>query len=375
MIACQRHLFDVPRDVAYFNCAAYSPYLNTVLQAGMAGVERRRHPWNLNMPGVAAEADRARTLFATLINATGNDIAIVPSASYGTAVASANLTVEAGQHILVLEDQFPSNYYVWKQKAQASGATLRIVPRSGSDGWTAGILAAIGEDTAIVALPACHWMDASTVDLEAVGARCRNVGAALVVDATQSVGAQPFDVDTVKPDFLVCAAYKWLLSPYTLAFLYVAPGRQDGRPLELHNGNHDQTVSKGTYSDSLLDGAARFDMGERYNFTSLPMACAAMEQVLDWGVEEIAASIGVLTDRIADEAGARGWLVPPREQRARHYLGIRLPGGPPEGLIENLARDDVHVATRGPAVRISPHLYNDDRDIDRLIASLDRCLA
>ncbi len=372
MPECQRHLFDVPRGIAYFNCAAFSPYLLTVAEAGRAAVARRVHTWEINSAELAGGADQARALFARLINAEADAIAVTPATSYGIAVAAANLELAAGQNIVVLQDQFPSNYYIWVEKAARAGATVRVVPRPGNGDWTPGVLDAIGEDTAIAALPGCHWMDASLLELQAVGTRCRDVGAAFVIDATQSVGAQRLDVEKIQPDFLACSAYKWLLSPYSLAFLYAAPHRRRGQPLELHSGNHDPGRQHGTYSAALRPNAARYDMGERTNLTLLPMACAAMEQLLAWGVGEIEDSLGVLTDKIANEAAQRGYAHPQREHRARHFIGVIPPGGVPAGLVASLAADNVYVAPRGPSIRISPHLHNDAADIEHLFAALDR---
>ena len=374
MLECQRHLFDVPREIAYFNCASFSPFLRTVAEAGHGAVDRRVHTWDINSTELADGADRVRALFARLINAEADAIAVTPATSYGVAVAAANLDLAVGQNIVVLQDQFPSNYYIWVEKAARAGAEMRVVPRAENGDWTPGVLEAIGEDTAIAALPGCHWMDGSLLDLEAIGIRCREVGAAFVIDATQSAGAKRLDVKSIQPDFLACSAYKWLLSPYTLAFLYAAPHCRGGQPLELHGGNHDPSQQHGAYSMALRKTAARYDMGERTNLTLLPMACAAMEQLLDWGVGEIEESLGLLTDRIADEATRRGYAHPPREHRAPHFIGVTPPGGVPDGLIAALAADNVFVAPRGPSIRISPHLHNDEADIERLFAAFDQYL-
>ena len=374
MLECQRHLFDVPREIAYFNCASFSPFLRTVAEAGHGAVDRRVHTWDINSTELADGADRVRALFARLINAEADAIAVTPATSYGVAVAAANLDLAVGQNIVVLQDQFPSNYYIWVEKAARAGAEMRVVPRAENGDWTPGVLDAIGEDTAIAALPGCHWMDGSLLDLEAIGICCREVGAAFVIDATQSAGAKRLDVKSIQPDFLACSAYKWLLSPYTLAFLYAAPHCRGGQPLELHGGNHDPSQQHGAYSMALRKTAARYDMGERTNLTLLPMACAAMEQLLDWGVGEIEESLGLLTDRIADEATRRGYAHPPREHRARHFIGVTPPGGVPDGLIAALAADNVFVAPRGPSIRISPHLHNDEADIERLFAAFDQYL-
>jgi selenocysteine lyase/cysteine desulfurase len=374
---CQRHLFDVPRDVAYFNCAAFSPLPNAVRQAGEKALMRKVHPWTMDRPAFTVEADCARGLFGQLINASGDDIAIVPATSYGIAVAAANLTVEEGQSIVVVEAQFPSNYHVWKEVAEEHGAHLVVVPAPEDGDWTPRLLEAIDGDTAVAALPNCHWTDGSLIDLEAVGARCRQVGAALVLDTTQTIGVQPFDVARVQPDYMVCSAYKWLLCPYTLAFLYVAPHRQDGRPLEYHYGQRSGArtqYGETGYAEALLGNAQRFDMGERYNFVNLPMACVALEQIEAWGVESISAALGCMTDAIADKARNRGFGVLPRRNSVRHIVGIRVPGGFGTDLPARLAGDGVFVSPRGDAIRISPYLYNDAPDVERLFDALKRHL-
>ena len=102
----------------------------------------------------------------------------------------------------------------------------------------------------------------------------------------------------------------------------------------------------------------------------LPMATAAVTQVAEWGVERIAAGIGALTSHIASEATALGCEVPREEDRVRHMIGVRLPGGLPNGLAERLAAAQVHVSLRGDSIRVAPHLYNDERDVTRLVEVL-----
>ena len=376
MLPSQRHLFDIDDDVAYLNCASFSPYLKTVHAAGAAALTRKLHPWTMDREAQNIEADQARALFAGLINADARDIAIVPSTSYGVATAAANLAVAAGQTVVVLQDQFPSNHYAWKALAERNDARLVTVPRPGDGDWTPAVLAAIDDATAIAALPNCHWTDGARLDLAAVGARCRAVDAALVVDATQSVGALPTDVARIRPDFLVCSAYKWLLCPYTLAFLYAAPHRQDGRPLELHHGNRAGATTQqgGTgYAHDFLPGAQRYDMGERVNIINLPMAVAAMTRLHAWGVDDIAASLTPLTEAVAEMAAARGMAVPAAHARVGHFIGIR-PTALPADIAERLAAERVYVSRRGDNIRVSPHLFNDMADIERLFAALDKVL-
>lgn len=372
MIPSQRHLFDIPREVAYLNCAYMSPLSKAVAAACAQGMARKTRPWEIKSAHFFDTPERARALFARLIGADAADVATVPAASYGMATAAANLPVARGQNIVLLQDQFPSNVYPWRQLARDVGAEIVVVPRR-ADGWTAGVLEAMNERTAVVALPNCHWTDGTLVDLVAVSRRCKELGAALALDLTQSLGALPFDVKAVDPDFLVAACYKWLMGPYSIGFLYVAPRRQGGRPLE-HNwiaraGSQD-FARLVDYRMDFQPGARRFDVGEGANFALLPGAAAALEQILAWGVPEIATTLAAMTDRIAAQAEALGLVATPRAQRAGHFLGLRFPGGLPQGLPEKLAAQNVFVSVRGDSLRVTPHLYNDEEDAERLIAAL-----
>jgi selenocysteine lyase/cysteine desulfurase len=121
-------------------------------------------------------------------------------------------------------------------------------------------------------------------------------------------------------------------------------------------------------------GARRFDMGEFSQFTLLPMSVAALTQVLEWGVPRIAAGIGGLTSRIASEATALGCTTPSEADRVRHIVGVKLPRGVPTGLTERLAESRTFVSVRGDSIRVAPHLYNDERDVERFIEVLRQAL-
>jgi selenocysteine lyase/cysteine desulfurase len=375
LIANQRHLFDIPDDVAYLNCSSHSPLLRKAFEAGQPAVMRKAHPWGSFREDAAAECETLRGLFACLIGAADRDIAIVPSTAYGIATATLNLPVERGQKIVVLQDQFPSNYHAWVLLARETGAELVTVARPKDGDWTSAVLARIDGGTAIAALPPCHWTDGSRVDLQPIGERCRAVGSAFVIDATQACGAQPVDVRALQPDFLAASGYKWLLCPYTLSFLYAAPHRQNGRSLEHHRTNSANEGRALAEHDSVVsDGARRYDMGERNNPIGLPMAIAAIEQLLAWDPAKIAATIKPMTDRIAEMAAERGFIVPPAAHRVSHIVGMRRPGGVPADIDKRLAAENVHISLRGDSIRVSPHVFNSLDEVDRLFAALDRAL-
>jgi selenocysteine lyase/cysteine desulfurase len=370
-------LFDIPDDVAWLNCAYMSPLMKSAVVAGETGIRGKAQPWNIKPADFFPGPEEARALFARLINASADEIAIVPSVSYGIATAARNLEAPAGSRILLLDEQFPSNVYAWRELATRTGARIDTVPRPPDDDWTAAILDRIGEDVCIAALPNNHWTDGGLIDLGRVGAALREAGAALALDVTQSLGVLPLDVRRIRPDFLVSGSYKWMLGPYSLGFLYVDSRHHGGEPLE-HNwiaraGSEDFTGLV-NYRDDFQPGARRFDVGELSNFALMPQANAALRQILGWGVENIQATLSARNEAIAASAREMGIDSVSQGLRAGHFLGLRFEGGVPEGLGARLAQDNIHVSVRGASMRVTPHLYNNDRDIERFLDALKRGL-
>ncbi len=368
-----RDAFDIPREAAYLNCAYMSPQSRRVTEAGEKALLRKMHPWDVQPRHYFDGAEALREAVAALIGSDAEGVALAPAASYGLAVAAANVEVNEGDEILVLADQFPSNVYVWRALAAERGATVRTLPRPDTGGWTAALVGAITENTAVVSVPNVHWTDGTLVDLVAVGARVRAVGAALVVDASQSLGALPLDIQAVQPDFLVAVGYKWMMGPYGTAFLYAAPHRREGRPLEhswLSRAGSEDFTRLVEYTDAFRSGARRYDVGQFGNFIHVPMCLAAVEQLQAWGIDRIQATITRLTEYIATEAATLGYTVPPASERCGHIVGLRMPGALPAGLTEKLAEERVHVSVRGTSIRVSPHVYNDTHDADQLLRVL-----
>ncbi len=377
MIPCQRQLFDLPDDVVYLNCAYLAPKLLSVVQAGAAGIERERRPWQIVARHFFDDSEHARSLFARIIGATADDVAIIPAASYGIATAAANIPVSRGERIVLLAEQYPSNVYAWRDLASNSGAEIVTVPRPPDGNWTPALIDCITRDTAVVAIPNIHYTDGSYVDLMPVRDRCRSVAAALVLDLSQSTGVMPYSVTELEPDFIVTAGYKWLLGPYGIGFMYVSPDHQTGTPIEfnwLNRKASDDFAALVDYRDEYQVGARRFDVGERAKFTQMPMAIAALEQITGWGVKNIAATLAARTGDIARRAQDLGLRMTAEKFRAPHIVGLRFPRGVPDGLLDRLARHKVYVSLRGDSMRVAPYLCNDDRDIDRLFDVLTACL-
>lgn len=373
----QRHLFDIEDGVIFLNAASKSALLKSSLEAGRIGVSAKGHPWAIDEPARYVQADDIRDRFASLIGAKGDDIAIQPAASYGITTAAKNLHPKAGQRILVLEGQFPSNVYAWRHVAERTGAVISTVPWPADGDWTRAVMEMIDTDVAIAALPPCHWTDGVLVDLKVIGPALKYAGATFLVDATQWVGAVPIDVADIHADYLVCAAYKWLLGPYGLSFMYAAPDFQDGQPLEDHLFNHggvDSITGGLGYPDGFTKGARRYDAGEYLSLITLPMIQDALRQLQDWQPARVAATLAPITARIAEGAAGLGFKLADPAFRTPHILGMRREGGFPDDILSRLAAENVYVSSRGGAIRVSPHLFNDLADADAFIARIEKVL-
>lgn len=383
-LSSQEDAFSLPDGLHYLNCAYMSPLARPVEEAGLEGFRRLRNPTRIEPSDFFEESDRLRRAFAELIRSDRPErVAIVPSVSYGVALAARNLEAEPGQNLVLAEDQFPSNVYAWRRLARERGLEVRTVGpgEAGGDGgsgrgerWNARLLEAVDGGTAAASLPHVHWTDGTRFDLEAVGRRCREVGAALVVDGTQSVGALPFDAGRVRPDALICAGYKWMLGPYSIGAAYLGPRFDDADPLEetwLGRRGSEDFGGLVDYEEEYQPGAVRHDMGERSNPVIVPMQTAGLRLLLEWGPGRIQEYCRRLTRPLAEEAGALGMSVEDEAWRASHLFGLRLPAGARPGeLAGHLQREDVAVSVRGEAIRISPHLYNDRGDVEALLGVL-----
>jgi selenocysteine lyase/cysteine desulfurase len=371
LLASHRDLFEIPRDVAYLNNGSYTPLPRTVRAAGEAGVAAKSQPWLMNREADEAQAEAVRAAAGRFVGAAGQDIAIVNAAAYGVATAAANLAVGPGDRILMIAGEFPSMAMAWARLAEERGAMLDIVPAPADGDWTAALLDRIAAPglppVAVAALTPVVWTDGTLIDLERITPPLRAQGAAIVIDATQGAGVLPLDVTRLGADYLVFPTYKWLLGPYTLAFLYVAPHRQDARPLEQHGAG--RLGASGPFSGTLgpmAPGASRFDMGQRLNPVGLPMALAGMNLLHGWGREALAARLRRTTDALADQAKAAGLLPVRRALRSPHLLGLRVPAGASAASVAaRLETAGVYVAERGGVLRVGAHIFNDEGDVER----------
>ena len=374
MLPCQRDLFDIPRDVCFLNAAAWSPLPLAVQEAGRIGVARKGQPWKLDADFMSKQYERARKAAAALIGADPVDIALIPSVGYGVSTAGKVMSLPRGSRVLVLQDDHTSPVLEWMSRAEQGGYTVEQVKQPADGDWTSAVLEAMArKDTAplsLVSISSVHWSDGGALDLSRIAEAVRQKGAAFLVDATHDAGVRHIDVKTLDPDFLIFPTYKWVLGPYGRAFMYVARRHQNGVPLE-----QTAPARKGVAAEqkvyfrdlSYADGARRYDMGERDHFITLEMAAVGMEMMAGWGNDPIVARLGMLTDRLADGLENTGVRVIDRKLRAPHLLCLQFPKGMADDLPQKLTAENVYAAPRLGRLRISPHVYNDEQDVDRFV--------
>src|SRR5690606_22637515 len=384
MLTCKHAKFTLTPNVTYLNCAYMSPLLKEVEKAGIRGIRTKRRPFAITPEDFFLKSDQLRKEFARTINASEpSRIVIIPSASYGLANVAANLNLTKGKEIIVAGEQFPSNIYPWHSLCEKTGATVKAVappdtPEQRGMKWNEAVLNAITESTAAVAIANFHWADGTRFDLEAIRKRTREVGALLIVDGTQSVGALPFDVQRLQPDALICAGYKWLLGPYSIGLAYYGPHFDNGKPIEenwINRLNSEDFAGLVNYQHQYQPGALRYEVGEHSNFILVPMLLKAIQQLNNWGPDRIQEYCQHIGQPVLQKLAEKGFIIEDEAWRSAHLFGIRLPESVNMDVVKkSLLKHNVYVSFRGTAIRVSPNVYNTEKDFDKLYKALTKAL-
>jgi selenocysteine lyase/cysteine desulfurase len=375
-ISCQKDLFQLDKDVHYLNGAYMSPQLKSVEAAGMQGIHRKNNPQQITQDAFFASTENIKRQFGKLINSAPERVAIIPSVSYGMANAVQNLPLNNGNEAIIVGEEFPSDYYALADWCKSHDKSLRTIPMPASPEnrateWNAQILASITSDTAAIVISGIHWANGIIFDLKAIGKRCQETDTRFLVDGTQSVGAMAIDVEDCHIDALVCAAYKWLLGPYSLGVAYYGPAFDNGHPIEqswMNRINAKEFSGLTAYTDSYLPYAARYNVGEFSNFVLCPMLDISLSQILAWGVNNIQDYSKEMSWPLISFLQNNGFIIEKEGHRASHLFGVQLPSHiDPMQLMQTLRSENIIVSVRNGALRISLHVYNTGEDVEALI--------
>jgi selenocysteine lyase/cysteine desulfurase len=225
-----------------------------------------------------------------------------------------------------------------------------------------------------VSIEQAHWTDGTLFDLVNIGRRCREIGALFVIDATQTVGAMPFDCEAIQPDALIVHSYKSMLSNYGLGFAVFSEKFANAKPLEeswLMRAGSDNFARLVDYQDEYDRGMRRFDTSLRANPSLVHMLGASVELLLEWQPARIRAYLLAIERAFVERVRSMGYEVADESDRAANIFGLKLPKGMNvEVCRAALAERKIHVSVRGSAIRVSPHVYSDEGDLARLAEAL-----
>jgi cysteine desulfurase/selenocysteine lyase len=358
-------------DRVYLNHASTGPLPARSRRALSAWTESRGEPWRISDDMEFEVMERARDLAARLIGATADEIALMTNTSHGINIASRCLPLRKGDVVLSSDREFPANVYPWMALAREGIVYERIPCTAGGLPDDEAILQAL--DRPRVRVLTLSWVSFATgftVDLERMGRACRERDIYFVVDAIQGVGVRPLDTHRCHIDILACGGQKWLLSPWGTGFAYVR--RDLARKLEPREvgwlavrGSRDfnRLVD---YDLSWYDDARRFEVGT-LPYQDFAAFCTSVEMLLDVGIACISSHVSALVDRMMSRLHSGGAVVVTPDDGARRAGIVTVRTNDAERVSEQLARAGIVCGVREGAIRLSPHLYSTEDDVDRAV--------
>ena len=380
----QKHLFSIRENVHYLNCAYKAPLLKSNEDIAIKALRKERNPIDIAPIDFFTEVEEVRIAFSKIINCSPSEVAIMPSSSYGFSSALNNISCKTiqgkKQHAITIESEFPSDYFSIKRWCKTHDAALKIIaPDKDLDvigqNWNAKILDAINEETAVVIMSTIHWMNGLKFDLEAIGQKCRSVGAKFIVDGSQSVGAMSMDVKKYNIDALIGVCYKWLFGPYSVALAYMSPVFNDGIPLEeswMNRTNAKDFSNLANYDSNYMPDAGRYNVGQASKFILMPMLHNSLNQIIDWSVSGIQNYCGELIQPLLNYIQNLGIQLEEPRYFSNHLFGLKLPNSVDTNVLkENFAKHNVYLSVRGDSLRVSVNVFNTKEDIAKLIEVIE----
>jgi len=368
---CQKDKFQIDKNIHYLNCAYKAPLLKKGEKAILNAILKERNPYLYKPKDFFESSELARVLFAEMINAKSSQIALFPSTSYGFATALHNVKARYKKAVTI-ENEFPSGYFAldkWSREHQASLITVKKGARKAKL-WNEAILNSIDKKTDVVLMSMNHWMDGTKIDIKSIGDKCHQLGVTFIVDATQLAGAFPIDVVDLKIDALICACYKWLFGPYSMAIGYFSPKFSDGIPIEESwmNRTNAMEFSKITeYDTTYKPDSSRYNVGQTSNFLLTPILIEGLKQIQKWGVLQIHNYCFSLFSEIKNELSPIGVGFEENDYIYPHLFSLKLPNRvSPEAMKTNLEKNKIYVSLRGSYIRVSLNVFNNKNDIDAL---------
>ncbi|MDY7395936.1 aminotransferase class V-fold PLP-dependent enzyme [Aureibaculum sp. 2210JD6-5] len=377
MLTNQKDLFRLPKNITYLNGAYMSPQLKSVENIGHEAVSKKCFPHQFGAEAFFEGPKNLKKVFAKLIDVPDyNNTAIIPSASYGLANAANNVNLESGDEIIIVDAQFPSNVYAWQKVAEKKKAKVKVISpplefKNRGKQWNQNILDAINSKTAVVTLGPTHWADGTLFDLKAIREKSKLYNAALIIDASQFIGADAFSVKEIQPEAVITVGYKWLMGPYGLGMAYYSDAFNDGEPIEnnwINRYKSEDFTQLVNYNSGYQPKAGRYNMGECSNFISVAMLTESINQILKWQPQHIQDYCDKISKKAINRLRNLECFIEDDEFRSKHLFGVYLPKNIQlQGLKAKFKAEQIYVSYRGDAIRVSPNVYNSEEDFEKFV--------
>ena len=365
----RRELFPVTRNLVYFNHAAVGPLSTVAYEAMERFVRDQRDFGALHWREWYAEYEKLRASAAKLIGAAEpREIAILKNTSEGLSFVAEGYRWREGENVVTTAMEFPSNYSPWK-RLERRGVECRVVDEPSVE----AIERAVDAKTRIVTVSAVAFHNGYTADLDALGDFCARRNILFCVDAIQAVGALPIDVRRSKIAFLAADGHKWMCASEGASLFYVAAEHRD--KLEVLETGWTNIDRRGKFigaSVDLLSDARRYEAGS-LNSSGIHGLRAAIDLLLEIGIDEIGAEVIHIATRLADGLESIGFEVPTPRPIRSGIVGAKVED--PSELIRwhsELEKEGIICAPREGLLRFSPHFYNTESEVDRLLDGLKK---
>ncbi len=362
-------------EATYLNLAGQSPMPKAAVRAVQAAIEWKKFPQRIPDTAFFDVPNRIRTSIAKLIGAQPEDIALTSGASTGMSAVAYGLNWRAGDEVLTAVREFPLQYATWKPMEEREGIKVNIASPSDHFLTADDVIAALTPKTRLVSISLVRFDNGVLLDAAKIASACHAQGALLALDASQACGAVPIDVQALGVDFLVCAGYKFLLGPFGTGFFWAKPEHM----ANMRPGPFYWMAAKGVDNFASMDfanpspapSAKRWDAAETANYFNHAALDASVEFVLQVGPAAVRDHCRNLIDLLYERL-PKDRCVPtsPLDAALRGPYGCFAARAPEKtvALYERLRKENIIVSLREGNIRVSPYLFNTERDIDRLIS-------
>jgi cysteine desulfurase / selenocysteine lyase len=363
--------FPVTRQWAYFDHAAVSPLPRRSGEVMRDWIREQESHGVVHWPQWEHKLEGIRRDCARLIHARPDEIAFVTSTTHGIGLVAEGFPWRDGDNVVTAAEEYPSNIYPWMNLA-SRGVLLRTVPSRDGRIWAEDLAAAMDDRTRVLTISHVEFASGFRNDLDALGELCRKRGIAFFVDAIQGLGPLTINVENTPIDFLCADGHKWLLGPEGAGLLYI---RRDWierlRPLGV--GWHSVVSSYNSPAiDFRLKPSAQRWEGGTFNMAGLQAFGASLSLLLEIGPEQVSNRILDRAERVRELARSADWKVvgSARPHDLSGIVALENADVDPNAFVQALRADGIALACRRGKVRVSPHLYNNEEDLERLFEAL-----